>query len=100
MSKDQGLKLYTESDMVDATFAGEEVQIPKKWVDTEYADGYVFPEKTDEVKIPDGDPAESWTVKQIDAYAERESIDLSKVGAKKDERLAAVLDAKTAPPAA
>lgn len=97
--KDEGLKLYTDADMVDAEFAGEEVKIPKSWVGTEYADGYVFPEKADEVTIPDGEPVEAWTVKQIDAYAERERIDLSGVGTKKDERLAAVLDAKTAPTA-
>jgi hypothetical protein len=100
MSKDQGMKLYTDADMVDAVFAGEEVRIPKKWVGTEYADGYVFPEKDDDVAIPEGDPVEAWTAKQLDAYADREGIDLSKVANKKAEKLAAILDAKTTPPPA
>lgn len=96
---DKGVKLYTEDDMVDATFGGEEVKIPKKWVGTEYADGYVVDGKADEVVIPDGDPEDAWTIKQIDAYAEREGIDLSKVANKKADKIAAILEAKTAPPA-
>lgn len=82
MSKDQGLKLYSDSDMVDATFAGEEVKIPKKWVGTEYADGYVLAEKT--VDIPEGDPTDKWKVDELKAYASRESIDLGDATTKAD----------------
>lgn len=103
-TKNKGVKLYTESEMVDATLNGEEVKIPKKWIGTEYADGYVVGEAkkaADEpVVIPDGDPVEAWTAKELDAYAVREGVDLSKVANKKADKLAAILDAKTAPPAA
>lgn len=48
------------------------------------------------VEIPDGDPTEEWTNKQLDAYAAAKEIDLS--GAKnKAEKVAAILAAT--PPA-
>jgi hypothetical protein len=40
------------------------------------------------VEIPEGSPAEEWTVAQLKAYAERENIDLGDVSKKAD-----VLDA-------
>ncbi|TKR27138.1 hypothetical protein FA014_01925 [Cellulomonas hominis] len=46
-------------------------------------------------QVPDGDPAESWTNAQIDAWAAREDVDLA--GAKrKDEKLAVIAAAREA----
>jgi len=45
--------------------------------------------------IPDGDPVESWTVDQLKAYAERESIDLGDAK-KKDDLLSAIAKADKA----
>lgn len=91
MSKDQGLKLYTDSDMVDAVFAGEEVKIPKKWVGTEYADGYVLADKaakgSEPVVVPEGAPTDEWTVPQLDKYAADNAVDGYSAAKKKDEKL-------------
>ncbi len=94
------MKLYSDKDVVDAVVVetGEEVQIPKKWIGTEFADGYDVQGKADKksdepVVIPEGDPSDDWTVKQIDAYAEREGIDLGEAS-KKGEKLAVIEDAK------
>lgn len=46
----------------------------------------------DAVEIPDGVPTEAWKVPQIDAYAEREGIDLGDA-TKKPEKLAAIATA-------
>lgn len=43
--------------------------------------------------IPDGDPSEEWTAKQLDAVAERDGVDLG--GAtKKADKVAAILAAR------
>lgn len=41
-----------------------------------------LPEENDEVEIPEGDPAESWTVPQLKAYAKAKGIELGKVKSK------------------
>ena len=48
------------------------------------------PEDSTVVEIPGGVPDETWTVKQIDAYAEREGIDLGDAS-NKAEKLSAVI---------
>lgn len=42
------------------------------------------PEEPEEITIPDGDPADSWTKAQLTAYAGRESIDVSSAKNKAD----------------
>ncbi len=55
-------------------------------------------ESASEVSLPEGDPADSWTVPQLKLYAEQNSIDIA--GAKnKPEVLAAIAAAKGNPPA-
>jgi len=103
-------KIYEDSDYVEVALDGADEplsdRVPKSWIGTdllpdgvvEYKTGSASAAKEDEpVKIPDGDPSDGWTVKQLDAYAERENIDLSSAGTKKDERFAAIVEAKTAP---
>lgn len=49
--------------------------------------------KSDEkktVEIPEGPPKDSWTVPQLEAFAEREGIDLSGVEGNKPEKFAAI----------
>ncbi|UOQ58560.1 hypothetical protein MUN78_06980 [Leucobacter allii] len=55
--------------------------------------------KTDGAEeIPEGDPAESWTGKQLKAYAVKHEINLGKAKSKPD-MIAAIAAAKQAPPA-
>lgn len=52
--------------------------------------GFIVKDKTAEVvEIPDGDPTEEWTAKQLDAYADAKGIDI-KSAKNKTEKLAAL----------
>lgn len=95
------MTLYTEKDFVDVVdeVTGEpKGSIPKSWLGTDFGAGLkkagkaVAPASTEPVTIPDGDPTDEWKVAEIDAYVERESIDVG--GAtKKDDKLAAIASA-------
>lgn len=37
----------------------------------------VISEVEDAVEVPEGDPSDAWTVKQLDAYASREGVDVA-----------------------
>lgn len=53
--------------------------------------GYSF--EADQAEAPEGDPDESWTNKQLDAYAAAKEIDLSGAG-NKAAKLAKITEAK------
>lgn len=107
------LNIYGESDFVQVKQGDSDEPlpdpVPKKWIGTDLLpddvtlfEGGKSSAKSDApVVIPEGDPTDKWTLKELDAYAEREKIDLSSAGAKKDERLAAIVAAKVqdTPPA-
>lgn len=103
--------LYKASDYVDVVdeVTGEPHphKIPKAWLGTEFALGLKKAGKKssdssgsstpdEPVEIPDGDPHDKWNVKQLDAYAQREDIDLSSAGSKA-EKLTAIAKAKATP---
>ncbi len=93
------MKMFTDKDMVDVfDEAGEPAgRVPKSWVGTDLlphgvgkSKGGASASTADEpVEIPDGEPSDDWTVKQIDAYASREGFDLGDASNKGD-KLAAV----------
>ncbi len=90
------MSVYTKKDVVERVdiLTGETVTIPKKWIGTEYEQGYV--KAAEEVAIPEGNPEDAWTVPQIDAYAAREAIDFGDATTKpkKLEVIAAAIAAK------
>lgn len=100
---------YEDKDFVDVVDENDvplEAPVPKRWLGTDLLppgtkkagakSADKVPDKTNEtpVGIPEGDPTEEWTIKQIDAYAEREKIDLKDAGKAKAEKLAAIAAAK------
>lgn len=106
---------YTEKDFVDVVDEqGNELPpIPKRWLGTDLvpagvvkADGKsAKSDKADdgEVKIPEGEPSEEWTGKQLDAYAAAKNVTFDKDvknKAQKVEALAAAAAATPPPPPA
>jgi hypothetical protein len=77
---------------------GRTVVVPDETVDYYTSKGWVVPGKAEKneaetVEIPDGEPSEDWSAKQLDAFAERAGIDLG--GAtKKADKVAAIASAK------
>lgn len=79
---------YEDKDFVDVEIEGEVQRVPKTWLGTD-----LLPAGTakagsgsdDEVTIPEGDPSDSWTNKQLDAYAAAHEIDLGGAGNKADK---------------
>lgn len=55
------------------------------------------PPEPEVVSIPDGDPVEGWTVKQLKAYAEREGKDLGEAKVKADILTALAVAVEPAP---
>lgn len=101
-------KVHTPTEDVTAVIAGVAFTCGVGETDDEHALNYfrrhgyrIENEDTPtEVTIPDGDPAESWKVDQLKAYAKREGITLGDAKNKPDI-LAALLAAKpssTPPP--
>lgn len=96
---------YTDKDFVDVVDAeGNDLThpIPKQWIGTDLAPdvkkksgGSSSSSGSGDVEIPEGDPSDSWTVKQIDAYAKANEIDLGDAS-NKGEKLEAISKAKTA----
>jgi len=97
------MAIYTDKDFIDVVDEAGTPQphpIPKQWIGTDLAPG-MKPAKgkkksdddSGEVEIPDGDPNDNWTVKQIDAYAKREGIDFDDEP-NKAEKLDAIAKAK------
>lgn len=90
------MKMYSDKDMMTVFIDGVEQQVPKAWKGTdllnapnvsyEAADG-------DDVSVPEGEPNDSWTNKQLDAYAAAKEIDLGGAG-NKAAKLAAIDKAK------
>lgn len=53
-----------------------------------------------EVEIPEGDPADGWTVPQLKAFAESKSIDLGKAKTKPEILAALAVAVSSTPPSA
>lgn len=71
---------------------GQTVDVPDETVEYYTSKGWTADVEPPTV-IPEGDPSEDWTVKELDAYAEREGIDLA--GAtKKADKVAAITAAR------
>lgn len=92
------MKMYTSKDMMTVEIDGIEQEVPKAWEGTALLDApnvslEVGGNSDAEVQIPDGDPTEGWTNKQLDAYAAAKGIDLQGAGTKAD-KLAAIAKAK------
>jgi GH25 family lysozyme M1 (1,4-beta-N-acetylmuramidase) len=76
---------------------GRTVEVPDEskgyYLSKGWAVDVVMAEEVEGIDIPDGDPSEDWSAKQLDAFAERAGIDLG--GAtKKADKVAAIAAAK------
>lgn len=78
-------------DFVDGVAEVKKISDEARTVLVEH--GFAIEDGKAPVTIPEGDPAESWTVDQLKAYAEREKLPLGDAK-KKDEFLAAIAKAK------
>jgi len=97
------MSAYTEKDFVDVVDAeGKPLgSVPKAWIGTDLLpDGAKKAGKSaksdkpsdssESVTVPEGDPSDDWTVKQLDAYAADHGIDLSGAS-NKTEKLEAIV---------
>lgn len=88
--------LYTENDFVDVYDAnGVKLDsVPKAWVGTDLLPAGVTdkaPKSDDDVKIPDGDPSEDWTVPQLTAWATKQEPPVDLGGATKKDDIVAIV---------
>lgn len=92
------MAVYTEKDFVDVVDGeGNALDpVPKQWLGTDLVPAGVKKagkasksdggsSSSDKVEVPEGDPSEDWTVKQIDAYAAGHGIDLGDASNKADK---------------
>lgn len=91
------VKLTADAYITPQTKAGDVLELEDNLADRLVEMGVAeVPKAAPEApEIPEGDPAEAWTVKQLQAYADREEIDLGNAKTK-TEILAAL---NPAPPA-
>ena len=74
---------------------GRQVDVPDAKVEYYTSRGWTpADEEPAPVEIPDGDPTEDWTGKQLDAFAAREGIDLAGAS-NKAAKVAAIEAART-----
>lgn len=87
------VKLTEDAYITPQTKAGEvldlEDNLADRLVEMGVAKHHKEAPKPEPIDIPEGEPSEDWTVKQLDAFAERESIDLGDAKTKA-EKLAAL----------
>lgn len=91
------MKTYTEKDMIDVVIDGVAQRVPKAWKGTALLDApnvsFDADGADEDTQLPEGEPTESWTNKQLDAYAAAKEIDLQGASTKA-EKLAAIDKAK------
>ena len=92
--------VYKAKDVVKVSRGSEEdgtyqeQEVPKRWLGTDLLEsdwkqvgGKSSSSSSDDVEIPEGDPSEEWTHKQLDAYAaaQQPPVNVSGISNKADK---------------